>query len=87
MGGAGKLNCSGGNGAGAGGSQSNNRNDGGPGTRVINYCWLRTSEFPIVMTFVLLLANGKSELGFCDCNICNQAYREIVLASKNKPGK
>lgn len=35
----------------------------------------------------MLLAKGKSELGYCECNICNQGYREIVAASKNAPGK
>ena len=36
---------------------------------------------------IILLAEGESELGFCDCNICNQGYREIVAALKNASGK
>ncbi len=51
---------------------------------VIKWCWLKWGELPYVLVMISLLAQGKSELGFCECAACNQGYREW-LAFYNDP--
>ena len=34
--------------------------------------------FPIFFNLVLTLAEGKKQLGFCDCPSCNRGYRELL---------
>jgi len=33
--------------------------------------------FPFFLNLVLLFAEGKKDLGFCDCAVCNLGYREL----------
>lgn len=55
--------------------------------RVVKWCWLRTYELPYVLVLMSRLAQGKSELGFCDCGICTQGYREILAIKENISGR
>jgi hypothetical protein len=43
---------------------------------VFKWCSLRQSEFPYVLVAFAFLFKGEATLGFCDCSICNQGYRE-----------
>jgi hypothetical protein len=55
--------------------------------RVIKWCWLKTYEMPYVLLLISMLAQGKSRLGFCDCTICNQGYREFLAFLEFLDGK
>ena len=55
--------------------------------RIIKWCWLKTYDMPYVFIFISLLAQGKSRLGFCDCTICNQGYREFLAFKELLDGK
>lgn len=55
--------------------------------RVIKWCWLKTYELPHVLVLMSRLAQGKSELGFCNCGICTQGYREILAFKENLSGR
>jgi len=46
--------------------------------RIIKWCWIRSAQLPYVLVMICFLAEGRSELGFCDCAICKQGYREIL---------
>jgi len=46
--------------------------------RIIKWCWIRSAQLPYVLVMLCFLAKGRSELGFCDCAICKQGYREIL---------
>lgn len=51
--------------------------------RMIKWCWIKTLNDPLcVLVLMAKLAKGESEFGFCDCPICNQGYREILVALK-----
>ena len=54
---------------------------------VIKWCWLKWGELPHVLAMIALLAQGKSELGFCECAACNQGYREWLAFTTNLDGK
>lgn len=55
--------------------------------RIVKWCWLKTWEMPHCLILLSLLAQGKSELGFCGCPICNQGYRELLAFIENLSGK
>ena len=42
---------------------------------------------PHCLILLSLLAQGKSELGFCGCSICNQGYRELLAFIENLSGR
>ena len=54
--------------------------------RVIKWCWLKKYEMPHVLILMSMLAQGRSTLGFCDCAICNQGYREFIAFRENLDG-
>lgn len=53
----------------------------------IKWCWLRLGELPHVLVMIALLVKGKSKLGFCECAVCNQGYREWLAFSTEPKGK
>lgn len=55
--------------------------------RVIKWCLLKTSQMPYVLLFMSMLVQGKSTLGFCDCTICNQGYREFLAFKELLDGR
>lgn len=54
---------------------------------MVKWCWLKTYELPYALVLMSRLAQGKSELGFCDCGICAQGYREILAFKENLSGR
>ena len=42
--------------------------------------------FPYFLLLNVLLAEGKKDLGFCDCHICREGYRELYVYLKNLKG-
>lgn len=54
-----------------------------PNDNVINWCVIHSAmrwhdmTFPFFVNLVLLFAEGKRDLGFCDCAVCNFGYREL----------
>lgn len=50
---------------------------------VIKWCGIHAvttwheMTFPFFLNLVLLFAEGKKDLGFCDCAVCNLGYREL----------
>jgi len=50
---------------------------------VINWCAIHSAmrwhdmTFPLFVNLVWLFAEGKKDLGFCDCAVCNFGYREL----------
>jgi len=50
---------------------------------VIKWCEIHAAmtwhemTFPFFLNLVLLFAEGKKDLGFCDCAVCNLGYREL----------
>jgi hypothetical protein len=45
-------------------------------------------EFPDFFMIVFLLAGGEKYLGFCDCHICSQGYRQLLAwLTRTKEGK
>jgi len=55
--------------------------------RVIKWCLLKTSQMPYMLLFMSMLVQGKSRLGFCDCTICNQGYREFLAFKELLDGR
>lgn len=57
--------------------------------KVIHWCAIHSAcssfsmTFPLFLTVVFLLAKGDKTLGFCDCPVCNQGYRELQAWIKN----
>jgi len=43
--------------------------------------------FPFFLNLVLLFTEGKKDLGFCDCAVCNFGYRELKTAIINMTEK
>lgn len=43
--------------------------------------------FPLFLLLNILFAEGKRDLGFCDCHVCNQGYREFYAQMENLGGK
>ena len=43
--------------------------------------------FPMFLLLNILLAEGKQDLGFCDCHICMAGYREFYAQIENLGGK
>jgi len=54
--------------------------------RVIKWCWLKKYEMPHVLILISMLAQGRSTLGFCDCTLCNEGYREFIAFRENLEG-
>ena len=60
---------------------------------VMNWCVIRAMCNSFEMTFahfvflVLILARGDKKIGFCDCTICNQGYRELLANIANTTEK
>jgi hypothetical protein len=61
---------------------------------VIFWCHLHAlcnsyeKEFPDFLMISLLLAGGKKYLGFCECHVCSQGYRQLLAwLTKTKEGK
>lgn len=50
---------------------------------IIHWCWLRQMELPHVLVLIALLTQGKSKLGFCECAVCYQGYRELLAFSNS----
>ena len=42
--------------------------------------------FPYFLLLNLMLAEGKKDLGFCDCHICCEGYRELYVYLQNLKG-
>lgn len=55
--------------------------------RIVKWCWIRNFQLPHVLVLLSSLAQGKSELGFCDCATCNQGYREMLAFIAKIDGK
>lgn len=51
--------------------------------RIIKWCWIKTLPFPYVIVLFVLLAEGRSKIGFCSCATCNQGYREYLSSMKS----
>jgi len=57
--------------------------------KVIHWCAIHSAcssfnmTFPLFLTVVFLLAKGDKTLGFCDCPVCNQGYRELQAWIRN----
>lgn len=61
---------------------------------VILWCHLHalcnsyTKEFPDFLMMSILFAGGQKCLGFCDCHVCSQGYRQLLAwLTKTKEGK
>jgi hypothetical protein len=54
--------------------------------KVIKWCWLKSFDLPHAIVLWSMLANGRSELGFCDCPTCNQGFRELLACGKKENG-
>lgn len=60
---------------------------------VINWCVIRAMCNSFDMTFahffylILILARGDKKIGFCDCTICNQGYRQLLADMTNTTDK
>jgi hypothetical protein len=50
---------------------------------IIKWCWIKTLDLPHALILLIMLVNGKSRLGFCDCPICNLGFRELLASKKN----
>lgn len=56
---------------------------------VINWCLIKAlcnsfeMTFPIFVNLVLTLADGKKQLGFCDCAACDLGHRELLASITN----
>lgn len=61
----------------------NSAKDNQSNENVIKWCEIHAvmtwheMTFPFFLNLVLLFAEGKKDLGFCDCAVCNLGYREI----------
>jgi hypothetical protein len=44
-------------------------------------------DFPNFLLLSILLAEGKQDLGFCDCHLCSGGYRELYAYLQNRNGK
>lgn len=66
------------------GKKSASQKDSPKDGDVIHWCTIRTlcdsyeMSFPLFMDLILILASGKKKLGFCDCPMCHQGYREML---------
>jgi len=51
--------------------------------KVLHWCAIRAvcnsfdMSFPLFFNLVIMLANGKKQLGFCGCASCDRGYREL----------
>jgi hypothetical protein len=54
---------------------------------IIHWCWLRQMELPHVLVMISLLTQGKSNLGFCECAVYYQGYRELLAFANSLSGK
>ncbi len=43
--------------------------------------------FPMFLLLNILFAEGKQDLGFCDCHVCMAGYREFYAQIENLEGK
>ncbi|QSZ66353.1 hypothetical protein RJ40_01985 [Methanofollis aquaemaris] len=66
------------------GKKSASQKDSPKDGDVIHWCTIRTlcdsyeMSFSLFMNLILILASGKKKLGFCDCPMCHQGYREML---------
>ena len=64
--------------------KSSSKNDDLKNDSMIKWCLVSAlcnsyeMTFPIFFNLVLTLAEGKKQLGFCDCPSCNRGYRELL---------
>jgi hypothetical protein len=61
---------------------------------VINWCEILAicksfkMDFPTYLMLAIMLAKGDKYLGFCDCHVCNQGYRQLLAElAKSKDGE
>jgi hypothetical protein len=62
--------------------------------KVLKWCGIHAlcnsheMDFPMFFMIALALAQGDRYLGFCDCHLCNQGYRQILAwLAKSKGGE
>jgi len=61
--------------------------------KVMNWCEIQALcnsfeiSFPHFFYLVIILARGDTKIGFCNCTICNQGYRELLASTVNATEK
>lgn len=61
--------------------------------KVMNWCEIQALcnsfeiSFPHFFYLVIILAKGDTKIGFCNCTICNQGYRELLASTINTTEK